>query len=167
MKHAARRAFSNVICILLTITTTASWADTPISPIHTIKTCSTNGKYCFYSTESPAKTTVFSVDSPGNILWSTNEFVPNGYLSDNGMAIASCYPGINLAPPDATLDFVIVRILKKAKLVEKVSLKELYSSMSQLPNTISHREWGRCIGIVKNHIKLERADGTLWETPLF
>jgi hypothetical protein len=89
-------------------------------------------------------------------------FVADGFISDNGSVIASCYPGKNLVPNDADLKFIVVKVFNKNGDYKTIRLGDIYKSMDELPNTTSHKDWGVCIGFGATGFSIRRADGTVW-----
>lgn len=152
----------SIVFLLLVAVAIDSRADSPIEPPTVVNFCSANLTYCARSTPVPARTMVYAKTTPDKILWSRNEYVWKGFLTDDGRSIASCYGGLNLLPMNATLDFVVARILHASGKVEQISLRSGFSSMKQLPPTSSHLEWHGCIGIEQGKLILERADGSRW-----
>jgi hypothetical protein len=139
-------------------------ADTPLEPASDTTFCSNNAHYCVHSTVSPAHLEVFAKKDPTHRLWSRDEYLTKGFVSDDGKTVVSCYGGLNLIPMDASLDFTVVRILHASGGVQEVRLRSLYTDMNQLPHTDSHLEWGRCVGIDKGRVVLERPNGTQWRS---
>jgi len=139
-------------------------ADTPLEPISETTFCSKDGRYCAHSTASPAHLDVFLKRDPEHVLWSRNEYVIKGFVSNDGKAVLSCYGGLNLIPLDATLEFLLARVLHASGNVEEIRLRSLYTDIHQLPHTDSHLEWGRCVGIDSGKVLLERPDGSQWHS---
>ncbi|NII53793.1 hypothetical protein [Luteibacter sp. SG786] len=150
--------------LLLWLAAGVTHADTPLEPANETAFCSKEGRYCAHSTVNPPHLEVFARRNPEDVLWSRNESVTKGFLSDDGKTVVSCYGGLNLIPLDATLEFPVVRMLHASGNVEEIRLKLLYSDIRQLPRTGSHLEWGRCVGIEGGNALLERADGTQWQS---
>lgn len=137
-------------------------ATTRLDPSHTAVFCSENFYYCAMSTVTPAYTRVLS--QTNDVVWARAEFVRKGFLSIDGQVMISCYAGLSLVPEDASLDLVVARVLHASGKVEEVTLRALYTSMSQLPRSDSHRVWGYCTGIEDGKLVLQRADGSRWES---
>jgi hypothetical protein len=159
------KKYSNTLAFLLILVIFVAGdarADTPLEPVYNAAFCSKNQTYCARSTAVPAHLEVYERAVPGNVLWSREEFVAKGFLSDDGKAVVSCYPGLNLLPTDATLDFLLVRILRASGKVDEIKLRNLFSSVDELPHSTSHLVWGRCVGIEDGKVVLERADGSRW-----
>lgn len=151
-----------LIFIFATVVAQRAHADAPLEPVKEITFCSKNQRYCAHSSVNPAHLDVFEKQNPRHVLWSRSEYVTKGFLSDDGRAVVSCYGGLNLIPLDATLDFLLARILHASGSVQEIKLNALYADIRQLPHTDSHLEWGHCVGIDKGEVLLERADGTQW-----
>lgn len=156
-KDARAFAFSLLLAVAID-----SRADSPMEPPKVVNFCSENLVYCVHSTPVPARTVVYAKAAPDKILWSLDEYVWKGFLTDDGHAIASCYGGLNLLPMNATLDLVVARILHASGKVEQISLRSGFSSIKQLPPSSSHLEWHGCMGIEQDKLILERADGSRW-----
>ncbi|MEX1826808.1 hypothetical protein [Luteibacter sp. CQ10] len=157
-------AAAGLSALLALVAEGAVRADTPLEPVGDTTFCSNDAHYCVHSTVRPAHLEVFDKQNPARHLWSKEEYVAKGFVSDDGKTVVSCYGGLNLIPMDASLDFAVVRILDASGGVREVRLRSLYTDMSQLPHTDSHLEWGRCVGIDGGRFVLERADGTQWRS---
>jgi hypothetical protein len=116
-----------------------------LEPVYETTFCSTNQAYCAHSTVSP------------------NHLV-KGFITDDGRTVVSIYPGLNLLPTDATLDFVLVRLLRAKGHVDEVHLRSLYSDIADLPHSDSHLYWGGWVGIENGKLVLERADRSRWRS---
>jgi len=161
-----KASLTTVALIVLTTVFVAEkvLGDTPLEPVSETMFCSKGGLYCVHSTANPAHLDVFEKKNPEHVLWSREEFVIKGFLSDDGKAVVSCYGGLNLIPVEATLDFLLVRVLRASGSAKEIRLSALYSDIHQLPHTDPHLEWGRCVGIEEGKVLLERANGTQWRS---
>jgi hypothetical protein len=140
-------------------------ADTPISMPTRSTFCSSSGRYCAESNASDSLTVVRDQTSSNRaIAWSTKVFVADGFISDDGKVIASCYPGKNLVPSDADLKFTVVKLFDEKGRYKTISLGDIYKSMDELPATVSHKDWGWCIGFNSKGFGVKRSDGSEWRT---
>jgi len=138
-------------------------ADTPISMPLKSTFCSPSGRYCATSDAQASNTIVRDHStSKGGVVWSMKVFVADGFISDDGSVIASCYPGKNLVPSDADLKFIVIKFFDKNGGYKAISLGDIYRSMDELPDTTSHKDWGSCIGFGASGFAVRRADGTVW-----
>jgi hypothetical protein len=151
-----------LFCILLLLGGACA-ADTPTSTPRQSAFCSPSGRYCATSTAKDSTTVVRSqYASKGSVEWSSKVFVADGYISDDGMIIASCYPGKNLVPSEADLKFVVIKFFDAKGRYQAVTLGDIYTSMDELPDTVSHKDWGRCLGFSQDGFGVEKANGTVW-----
>lgn len=164
VKHGNARSLGVLLFSLISVVSTNSQADSPLEAVSETTFCSANHAYCAHSTASPNRLIVYERNAPDRILWSRDEFVVKGLISDDGKTVASIYPGLNLLPLDATLDFVLVRILRRKGEAEEVHLRSLYSSIAEVPHSVSHLNWGGWVGIEHGRLVLERADRSLWRS---
>lgn len=167
IKDMVSKKYGGALAILFTLLLAVaadSRGDQPLDPVYSTTFCSKNQTYCVRSTATPAHLDVYERTAPGRVLWSRGEFVAKGFLSNDGRFIVSCYPGLDLLPLDATLDFLLVRVLHASGKADEIKLRELFSSIEKLPHSSSHLFWGRCVGIEDGKAVLERADGSRWES---
>lgn len=155
-----------LFALALVVSDTAS-ADSPVEEVSATTFCSPNKKYCAQSTRDPSLTAVYAKGNPRQALWSRREFVVKGFVSDDGQAVASCYAGFNLLPLDAKADFLVARIFRASGNVNEIRLGTVYPDIGVLPRTDSHLEWGRCIGIDEDELRIKRVDGTEWKSKSF
>jgi hypothetical protein len=172
--HSARKgiAMRAIFCIffiaLLMSVIEVSVADTPISMPSKSKFCSSSGRYCAESNASDSITVVRDQASPEKaIVWSKKIFVADGFISDDGTVIASCYPGKNLVPSDADLQFVVIKFYDRRGRYKAIKLGDMYKSMDQLLDTESHKDWGWCMGFNEKGFGVKRADGSEWRSSDF
>lgn len=125
---------------------------------------STNQAYCAHSMVTPNRLVIYKRDAPNHALWSRDEFVAKGFITDDGRTVVSIYPGLNLLPTDATLDFVLVRLLHAKGNVDEIHLRSLYDDIADLPHSDSHLYWGGWVGIENAKLVLERADRSRWQS---
>ena len=149
---------------LLSLTLDAAGAELPPDPIKSSVFCSENLMYCAKSTMMPAHTDVLT-KSGDTVAWAREEFVRRGFVSNDGQVMVSCLPRWKFVPENAGLDDVVVRIFHASGKVDQITLRSLYTSMSQLPRTESGLVWGYCMGIEDGKMILERADESRWESP--
>jgi hypothetical protein len=146
----------------------ASVADMPVSVSTKSEFCSSSGRYCAESNASDSTTVVRDQASPKKtIVWSKKVFVSDGFISNDGMVIASCYAGKNLVPSDADLRFTVIKFYDRKGRYRSVKLGDIYKSMDQLMSTESHKDWGWCIGFNENGFGVERTDGSEWRLSNF
>jgi hypothetical protein len=142
-------------------------ADTPISNATPSYFCSSDGRFCARSKQTPPSTAVFErVSQSKKRVWSTQTFIPVGFISEDGKVLVSCYPGLNLVPEDAGLDFVVVKVYRKDHEVENIRLESIYKNINQLVETESHKDWGHCVGFRSGTFQIKRTDGAIWSRKL-
>jgi hypothetical protein len=125
--------------------------------------CSSSGRYCAESDASDSITIVRDQKSPNKvIIWSKKIFISDGFISNDGMVIASCYPGKNLVPSDADLKFVVIKFYDQRGRYRDIRLGDIYKSMDELLDTESHKDWGWCIGFNEQGFGVKRTDGSEW-----
>jgi hypothetical protein len=150
---------------LLLLISGACAADEPVAMPQRASFCSLSGRYCAVSNAQDSTTIVRNQFTPKKAFaWAAKVFVADGFISDDGTVIASCYPGKNLVPDDVDLKFVVIKFFNKKGGYKAVTLGDIYKSIDELPATTSHKDWGRCKGFGDNGFGVERADGTIWET---
>jgi len=155
------------LACLLACESSLAFADTPISNTTYSHFCSSDRRFCATSKQTPPLTTVFEKGGQSQKpLWSTPAFIPVGFLSTDGKVLASCYPGLNLVPEDAGLDFVVVKVYLNGQEIQIIQLSALYKHADQLVRTESHRDWGHCVGFRNGLFVIKRADGSLWKKKL-
>lgn len=138
-----------------------SYADTPISTPDSSQFCSSSGRYCATSRASGSMTIVTDQKNKKSVAWSVKEFISYGYISDNGKVVVSCYPGKNLVPDTASLTFTVIKMFYIDGRTKDIELGNFYKSIDQLPATMSHREWGRCVGFHGKDFEVELANGSI------
>lgn len=152
--------FISLIIIVASLGAANSLADTPITTPLVSTFCSQSGRFC---AKSKASSSTTLIEHQGKQIWSVNSFVPYGFISDDGAVIASCYPGKNMVPNTANLSFTVIKLFDRHGRSKSIVLGDLYGSMRQLPETESHKEWGRCVGFHDGYFEVERADGSVWK----
>lgn len=148
---------------LLSPTLNAAGAELSRDPITSSIFCSENLTYCAKSTMTPAHTDILT-ESGDAVAWTREEFVRRGFVSNDGKVMVSCLPRWKFVPENASLDDVVVRIFHASGKVDQIALRNLYTSMSQLPRTDSGLVWGYCMGIEDGRMILERADESRWKS---
>ena len=63
------------------------------------------------------------------------------FVSDDGETAVVGFEGMNLVPPNSSLQLEVLRFYKRGKLIRSVRLADLYQDISQLQQTVSHRAW--------------------------
>ena len=85
-------------------------------------------------------------------LWRLVDWQRVAFLSNDGKHLAACHAGLNLIPTNDP-EQVMISLFNKGKLEHQIKLKALIGNLDALRKTVSHYDWGSCIGL--------RADGRL------
>jgi hypothetical protein len=153
----------SLLVIVACLGVAVSFADEPVTTPTTSSFCSISGRFCATSRAADSATIIEDKFAHSEAqIWSIKSYVPYGFISDDGAVIASCYPGENLVPDTADLNFTVVKLFDRRGRSKAILLKDLYSSMGQLPQTVSHKDWGHCVGFHGEYFEVERADGSTW-----
>ncbi|HLP26134.1 MAG TPA: hypothetical protein VK477_10675, partial [Acidobacteriota bacterium] len=99
-----------------------------MSPPEKFERQSPSGKFIAVSDPAEPSVQVFARDgqgSPARLLWVFPEYLRHFYLDDNGPTIAVEWVGMNLLPPDAPDDLVVLRFIRDGKVIRNYSVKDL------------------------------------------
>lgn len=151
--------------VLLVLSCGQIQADEALRPVQDVMFCAQSNSFCAHSSLTTSTTAVGASNSV-EPTWSFHAFVQNGFISDDGDWVVSCYGGRNLVPVDAGLDFVIAIIYGRNGERRSVYLRDLFTDLSSLPKTVSHKEWGSCVGISHNLFQIKKYDGSMFEISL-
>jgi hypothetical protein len=78
----------------------------------------------------------------GAMLWTFPKWFRGFELSNDGEVIVTQPNSLNLLPPDAQDDYVLLSFIRHGKLVREITLKQLIGSHSKLRSTSEGLLWG-------------------------
>jgi hypothetical protein len=84
-------------------------------------------------------------------IWQIPGWYRVAALSRDCAYLVTGYDGVNLLPVGFDRGTVMLTFYKNGKLLREVRLAELVPDLSKLRRTVSHVEWGRYIGVEKDH----------------
>jgi hypothetical protein len=121
-------------------------ADAPVPPPARITVCSPNGRFC--AVADPQRNVVigYRAQDPDTELWRVSSWQRAFHLADDGDHLVVCYRGLNLLPLDYEPDWVMLRFFNRGALVRQWRLRELVPDLTKLKRSVSHYEWGQCVG---------------------
>jgi len=136
----------------------AAQADEPLPPPSTHSVVSQNS--AFVAISDPEKGTRVLDNATRRELWSMPGWFRWLFVADDGVHVVTGYDGMNLIPPDAADDLVLLTFWENGKAIRRVPLKEIVSSRSILTRTVSHYHWGTIEGInAAGFLVVNRSDG--------
>lgn len=131
---------------ILTLLAASARADAPLPPPEAIEQCSANGAHCATADPVANRIDVYRKGTPGTPLWSVPGWARVFHVSDSGRHLVTCFGGVNLLPLDYKRDEPMLTFYDRGRLVRSVTLAELVPDLTKLRRTVSHYEWGRCVG---------------------
>ena len=132
--------------------TAGGWllADEPLPPPEVCEVWSTGKQFCAVMDPKASRTTVYRIgDGKRCEQWAMQGWFRVAYLADDGDHLIVGHGGINLLPLDVTAREPMIWFYKRGKLIATVTLGELLKKQSSLRRTVSHYEWGNCLGLDK------------------
>jgi hypothetical protein len=149
LKARAIRAHKHARGIVLPLILAAALralADAPLPPPARVTKCSPNGAFCAVS--DPARNVVagYRAKERGAELWHVDGWQRSFDVSNDGDHLVVCYEGLNLLPLDHQPDEVMLSFYDRGALVRQWTLRELVPDLTKLKRTVSHYEWGQCVG---------------------
>jgi hypothetical protein len=135
----------------------SSWADSPLALPEKSHVCSANGIYCAMS--DPAKN-ITMVTKNGSVpaIWNIPGWHRWVLVSNEGNTVIG-YGGLNLLPLEVKLTQPLIVFYKKDRLVNTITLAQLFKNKSQLRPTASHLAWLNTMGFnAQNKLSLELID---------
>ena len=133
--------------------------DAPLPPPEIIERCS--GRYCA-AADPKANVVVVrqgTISERGNELWHVDGWERYFEVSNDGEYLVACYGGGNLLPLKYDAAWPMIRVYRRGKLVRALPLSEVVRDLSKLKRTVSHYDWGSCIGFASDQqYEIETAD---------
>lgn len=71
-----------------------------------------------------------------------------------------------MIPSDAGRGFLVALVYGRDGSKKTVRLGDIFSDVGKLPETISHKEWGGCLGVSNDGLKVKKYDGSVVIIPL-
>lgn len=145
--------------LLLSFSSAAAFADTPMPPPERQTTCSASKVICAVS-DPATNATVVSSRVPTPRSWTIPGWHRWVFPSDDGVSVVLAYGGMNLVPRDVELTEPVLFFYNEQQLVRTVTLGDLYRRKGQMQRTVSHYAWVSTITInLSNQLVIERVDG--------
>lgn len=125
---------------------TSAGADEPLAPPSRVVTCSKSGAICAESDPGTNRTSIRRNGS-STVLWAVDGWHRWMLVANSGDGLVVGYNGLNLVPPDVNLEFEVLHLYDRGRLVRTVRLGDLYNNLSRLRRTVSHRAWVKSIAL--------------------
>ena len=123
--------------------------DTPLAPPVGITHCSANRRFCAVADPQRDAVAIYRVeggDDRRTELWAITPWQRVFDLANDGDHLVVCYSGQNLLPLHYKQDWPMLEFYERHKVVRRWSLGELVPDLRKLRRTVSHYEWGNCLG---------------------
>lgn len=147
-----------LLALLLSFSSLAAFADTPLPPPALQTTCSASEVICAVS-DPVANATVVSSRAPTPRTWTIPGWHRWVFPSDDGVSVVVAYGGMNLVPRDVELSEPVLFFYNEQQLVRTVTLGDLYLRKGKMERTVSHYAWVSTITInSSNQLVIERVD---------
>ena len=126
------------------------WADEPLGPPSRISHCSPHRQFCAVADPKRNAVVVYRGGDRRTERWTLEPWERSFDIADDGDHMIVCYSGMNLLPLDYKPAWVMLRFYNRRQLVREWTLRELLPDLKKLERTVSHYEWGQCVGFDSN-----------------
>jgi hypothetical protein len=140
------------IGVLISLLPYGIFADEPLAPLSTYSVRSLNGKYLAKIDAEDRITSIFRINSKGNVkIWEMYGVFRWACISNDGKYIAIPYSGANLLPENFRKDEIMVLIVNEGKVEMAVKLNQIIDNFNSLTKTVSHYLRGTFKGFNNNN----------------
>ena len=130
---------------------TAAAADAPLAPPSRVTQWAANRRYVAIADPTRDTVSVYQAAGVERVeLWSIRGWERSFFVADDGLHLVVCPSGLNLLPVNYQRSWSMLRFYERGSVLREWSLGELVPDQTKLRRTVSHYEWGYCVGFEKS-----------------